>query len=243
MSGYVWQGRPDRRRVIMSGAAMPMLALSGLTAASLGLSGCATGIGGFSLVEAIRRLLSRSSQQAFAMLLQPGGFYDNEVARIALPQQLSARTGLLQTVLGSAPVRERLARSLNSVAERGAERAAPIITDAITSISVADALSIVRGGPTAATGLLEQSLGGGLISAMFPAVGDGLRLAQNDVVGQALRAVSGYDVASLARDVTDGANRGIWRAIGAEETSIRANPQATNDPLLTGVFGVASRIS
>ena len=45
------------------------------------------------------------------------------------------------------------------------------------------------------------------------------------------------------RDVTDGVNRGIWRAIGVEETSIRANPQATNDPLLIGVFGVAGRIS
>jgi Protein of unknown function (DUF4197) len=55
--------------------------------------------------------------------------------------------------------------------------------------------------------------------------------------------VSGYDVASLARDVTDGANRGIWRAIGVEETAIRANPQATNDPVLIGVFGLAGRVS
>ena len=140
-------------------------------------------------------------------------------------------------------MRERLARSLNSVAERGAERAAPIITDAITGISVADAMSIVRGGPTAATQLLEGSIGTALVSAMFPAVGDGLRLAQNDVVGQALRAVSGYDVAALARDVTDGANRGIWRAIGAEESAIRANPQATRDPVLIGVFGLAGRVS
>ncbi|MEQ1726179.1 MAG: DUF4197 domain-containing protein [Sphingopyxis sp.] len=225
----------NRRTLLAAGASIPLVALSG----------CASMGGSFSLVEAIQRLLSLSSQRAFAQLLTPGGFYDSSVARIALPGQFASGGSLLAQVLGSAPVRERLARSLNSVAERGAERAAPIITDAITSISIADAVSIVRGvgGPAAATALLEQQLGGGLVSAMFPAVGDALRLASNDVVGQALRAVSGYDIAGLARDVTDGANRGIWRAIGAEESAIRANPQATNDPLLIGVFGLAGAAS
>ncbi|MEK6542687.1 MAG: DUF4197 domain-containing protein [Pseudomonadota bacterium] len=220
----------NRRFLLAAGASVPLLSLSA----------CASMGGGFSLVEAIRRLLTLSSQRAFAALLQPGGFYDHSLARIALPAQFAGGGSLISQVLGSAPVRERLARSLNSVAERGAERAAPIITDAITSISIADAVSIVRGvsGPAAATALLEQQLGGGLVSAMFPAVGDALRLTQNDIVGQALRVVSGYDIAGLARDVTDGANSGIWRAISAEESAIRANPQATNDPLLIAVFGL-----
>ncbi len=223
----------NRRTIILTAAALPVLTLPG----------CAGGLGGFSLVDAIRRLLSLSSQRAFASLLQPGGFYDSSVARIALPERIAGNTGgLLQTVLGSAPVRERLSRTLNSVAERGAERAAPIVTNAITSIDIADALAIVRGGPTAATSMLEGALGTTIVSAMFPAVGDGLRLAQNDVVAQVLRSVSGYDVAALARDVTDGANRGLWRAIGAEESAIRANPSATGDPVLTSVFGVAGRI-
>ncbi|MEQ1509581.1 MAG: DUF4197 domain-containing protein [Sphingopyxis sp.] len=221
----------DRRFLLAAGASVPLLALSG----------CASMGGGFSLVDAIRRLLTLSSQRAFATLLQPNGFYDSSIARIALPGQFASGGSILSQLLGSAPVRERLTRSLNNVAERGAERAAPIITDAITSISIADAASIVRGvgGSNAATALLEQQLGSGLISAMFPVVGDALRLASNDIVGQALRAVSGYDIAGLARDVTDGANRGIWRAIGAEESAIRANPGATNDPLLMGVFGLA----
>lgn len=218
----------SRRLVLAAGVSVPLLSLSA----------CASMGGGFSLVEAIRRLLTLSSQRAFAALLQPGGFYDHSLARIALPAQFAGGGSLISQVLGSAPVRERLARSLNSVAERGAERAAPIITDAITSISIADAISIVRGGSSAATALLEQQLGNGLISAMFPAVGDALRITSDDVVARALRAVSGYDIAGLARDVTDGANRGIWRAISAEESAIRANPQATNDPLLIAVFGL-----
>lgn len=216
-----------------------MLLASGVSVSLLALSGCATTGGGFTLIEAIRRLLSLSSQRAFAALLQPGGFYDSQIARIALPAQFASGGGLLSQVLGSAPVRERLARSLNSVAERGATRAAPIIADAITSVSISDAIGIVRGGPQAATALLEQQMGGGLINAMFPAIGDALRLASDDTIARALRAVSGYDIAGLARDVTDGANRGIWRAIGNEEAAIRANPGATNDPLLIAVFGLA----
>lgn len=219
----------DRRFVVGGAAILPLLALPG----------CATTGGGFSLVEAIRRLLSLSSQRAFATLLQPGGFYDSSVARIELPQQLTANTNLLARILTTSAVRERVARTLNGFAERGAERAAPIIADAITSISVADALAIVRGGPSAATALLEQSLAGGLIGAMFPVVGDAMRIANDATISRALAALTGYDIASLARDVTGGADRGIWRAIGTEEAAIRADPQSTGDPVLTAVFGLA----
>ncbi|MFM6852575.1 MAG: DUF4197 domain-containing protein [Sphingopyxis sp.] len=233
----------DRRRLMARAPALALLTLPGVALPALALGGCAGmgGLGGVSLVQAIQRLLSLSSQRAFAALLQPGGFYDNQVARIALPARLAGGGGLLTQLLSTAAVRDRLARSLNSAAERGAERAAPVVATAITSLSVADAMAIVRGGPTAATALLEGQLGSGLISAMFPGIGDALRLTSDDVVSRALRAATGYDVANLARDVADGANRGIWNAMGVEEGRIRANPQSTNDPLLIGVFGLAAR--
>lgn len=218
------------RRAVMAGAATLPLIL---------LPGCATTGGGLSLVEAIRRLLTLSSQRAFAALLQPGGFYDNSVARIPLPSQFTATSGIVGQLLATGAVRDRLGRILNGVAERGAERAAPVIAAAITSFSITDALGVVRGGSTAATNLLQGQLGSNVIGAMFPAVGDALRIVSDDIVARALRAASGYDIASLARDVTDSANQGIWRAIGAEEAAIRSDPQATGDPLLTAVFGLA----
>jgi hypothetical protein len=222
----------NRRTIIGGAALLPLLALPG----------CATGVGGFSLAEAIERLLSLSAQRAFATLLQPGGFYDSQVARVALPERFARGGSILTQLLATQAVRGRLERTLNSVAERGAERAAPIVTQAISTITVADALSIVRGGPSAATALLEGQIGGGLVNAMFPAVGDALRIANDDALARALRAATGYDIAGLARDVADGANRGIWRAIGAEEAAIRANPQATGDPLLIGVFALAGGV-
>jgi len=232
MTGISLQSGVNRRSVVRIGALAPLLTMPLL-------AGCAAGPGGFNLTEAIRRMLTLSSQRAFAMLLQPNGFYDSQIARIDLPAQFASGGGVLRQLLTTQAVRDRLARSLNSAAERGAERAAPVITQAISSITVADAMSVLRGGSGAATALLEQSLAGGLVNQMFPAVGDALRIASDDVVSRALRAATGYDVASLARDVSDGANRGIWRAIAAEEANIRANPQATNDPLLIAVLALA----
>ncbi len=49
-----------RRSLIGAGLALPLLTLPG----------CAAGIGGFSLEGAIRRLLTVSSQRAFAQLVQ-----------------------------------------------------------------------------------------------------------------------------------------------------------------------------
>jgi hypothetical protein len=222
---------PSRRSIVTGVALAPLLALPG----------CAGGLGGFSLVEAIQRLLTLSSQRAFASLLQPGGFYDNQAARIPLPSRIADDRSVLTRVLTSGPVRDRLGRELNRAAERGAERAAPVVTDAIRSISVADAMGVIRGGGRAATSLLEGQVGTGLINAMFPAVGDALRLAQEPLVGQVLGRLTGYDIASLATDVTQEANRAIWNGIGIEEEGIRRNPSATNDPVLIGVFGLAGR--
>jgi hypothetical protein len=220
----------DRRTLIATAALAPLLALPG----------CATTGGGFNLVEAIRRLLGLSAQRAFASLLQENGFLDSAVARINVPDALGGvrATGIVSAILNSGAFRDRLARQLNRAAEKGAALAAPLVTDAITSLSVADALSVVRGGPTAATDVLRGVLGERLIETMIPGIGGGLRLFDSQVVTQALKQVTQIDFAGLRDDVTRKASDGIYRAIGTEEAAIRANPSATGDPLLMAVFAL-----
>ncbi len=218
------------RRTLLSGLALaPVLALPG----------CAS-LPGFSLTDAIRELLTLSSQRAFALLLQPGGFYDSQVARIDLPPQLGGdgASSIVARVLLTGAFKTRLTKQINSAARDGAERAAPLVSDAIRSISIADAAAIVRGGPTAATDLLERSMGRSLVGAMFPSVDQGLRLADNAVVTEALRAATGIDFRGLVQDVSDRTHDAIYRAIGKEEAAIRANPRETASPLLTAVFGL-----
>jgi hypothetical protein len=219
----------DRRQLLLAGAA----------SAALVLPGCSS-LPGFSLVDAIRRLLGRASQNAFALLLQPGGFYDSNVARLALPDRFggAAGTGLVSVVLQSRQFRDKLQRQLNRAAEKGAERAAPLVAEAVRNVSIEAADAIVRGGPQAATGFLRGKMGPALVEAMLPGIADGLRLFDDQVISQAIKSVAGFDVSALAGDINRKADNAIWAAIGLEEANIRANPQATNDPLLIGVFGL-----
>lgn len=221
----------DRRR---------LLGVLGAGAAILVVPGCA-GIGGaLSLDEVVRRLLMRSADSAFALLLQPGGYYDSEVARITLPEQLggSGVGALAGAILRSGPVRQELLRTANDAAYEGAQRAAPIVTDTIRSLSFQDANAIIRGGPTAATDLLQARLGVGLIEAMLPEIGGALQVLNDGAVSAALRGVTGFDFAAFRNDVGRKAAAGIYALMGQEEARIRRDPRSTRDPVLIGAFGL-----
>lgn len=220
----------SRRTLIGSSALLALFALPG----------CATSIGSLNLAEAIRRLLTISSQRAFALLMEPNGFYDSQIAQIAVPPQLGGpgASNIILRSLGSTLIRDRLHRQINRAAEVGAARAAPVVSDAIRGVSIADALGVIRGGPTAATDLLQNAMGDALFTAMVPGVGQGLNQFDNAIVTQALRLATGIDIAGLRDEVSRKGAQAIYRAIGAEEAAIRANPGSAKDPLLLAVLGV-----
>lgn len=221
---------PNRRNLLSAGL------LGGLFI----FSGCAT-LPGFSFTDAIRRLMTLSSQRAFAQLLTPGGFYDDQLTRIALPEQLggAGSASLLSAILRSDAFRTQLQTQINSAAEKGAERAAPYVADSIKTVGIEGAQQIIRGGPSAATAFLRGNIGDNLIGIMAPGVADGLALFDNDIIARAVNSVAGFDVGQLGRDISTKAGNSIWAAMAREEANIRANPRATNDPLLIGIFGLA----
>lgn len=210
------------RRAFLAGAAATTV---------LVLPGCSS-LGGISLVDAVRRLLERSAGGALARLTAPGGFWDNQLARLDLPEVFGSRGNVIEGILTSAVFKNRLQRSLNNVAEAGARRAAPIITDTVRTIGIDNAVALIKGGPTAATGFLRNAMAGSLIEAMVPALGDGLKIAQDPIVGQAIAALTGVDVNGVARSLSGKVDDAIWGEIGREESAIRANPKSTNDAVL-----------
>ena len=176
------------------------------------------------LKPAIRRLLTLSSQRAFARLLTDEGFFRDDVARIQPPPQLggSAVTAALAVALGTRAVQDRLLRVVNAAALEGAERAAPVVYESIRDMTITDALSIVRGGPTAATDYLARSMGERIFDSIFPGVGEALRLAENGVIQRALQYATGINFPGLQADVTRKTAAALYRAIGREEAAIRA---------------------
>lgn len=194
--------------------------------------------GQISFTEAVRRLLLLSSQRAFVRLTAPGGYWDQQVARIGLSGFLGSRGGVVASILTSPLFKSRLEGAFADVAEEGATRAAPLVADAVRTVGIANAVAILRGGPTAATAFLRGEMGVSLVEAMVPEVGEALRIADEPLVGQLLSALTGVDVSTVARDFSGRVDDAIWNEIGVEEAAIRANPRATNDPLLIGAFGL-----
>ncbi len=222
----------DRRRLLGWAALLPVAALAG----------CAAGPRGYSIEEGVRRLLTLSSQRAFARLLQPGGFYEDELARIAPPDSLGQIAGagklgvMLNSLLRSQAVRRRIALALNDIAGKAADRAAPIVMQAIDGLSPADALRVLRAGPHAATDLLQQRIGDRVIEVMLPELAGLLRSDLLRAMSAAYAETSGIDYLELGRTIATQATDGIFRVIGREEAAIRADPLATRDPVLIALL-------
>ena len=217
--------------------------LGGLTAggAGLALSGCA-GLPGFSLVDAVQRILFLSSDRAFSRMLNSGGFWDNRVASLGLNNLLGTRGDILSSILTSALFKNRLQDALGDVAYEGAERAAPLVTEAVRTIGIRNAIDLVNGGPTAATGFLRNSMGMSLVEAMVPELGNAMRVASDPLVGQLVSALTGVNFTNATNRFATNLDDTIWREIGVEEAAIRRDPQSTRDPLIIGVFGAGSRL-
>ncbi len=221
---------PLGRRAFLGGA---------LASSALAVSGCQS-FGGFGLVDAIRRLLFLSSERAFARLLQPDGFWDDAVAEIGVNELLGVRGGGVASLLTSTVFKNRLEDAFADIAIEGAERAAPLVADAVRVIGIENAAALVRGGPTAATGFLRAEMGGSLVEAMVPELGDAIRIAQEPLVAQLLTEVAGIDFGTAASRLSGKIDAAIWNEIGVEEAAIRRDPGATNDPVLIGIFAAGS---
>jgi len=224
---------PTRRALIAGAAGAGALLL---------MPGCASTGGGFSMVEAVRRMLLLASENAFARLTAPGGFWDEQVARIGLNQLMGTRGDVLSRILTSSLVKDRLEERFASLAIEASFRAAPVVTDAVRVIGFENAIDLVRGGPTAASTFLRAEMGSVLIDAMVPELGEAIRLSNDPLIGQTIGALTGVNPGDVASRIGREVDNAVWGEIAREEAAIRANPQATRDPLLIGVFGVTGRI-
>ena len=212
-----------------------VLAGSLAAATALALPGCAT-YPQISFTEAVRRLLVLSSERAFVRLTAPGGYWDQQVARVGLDQYFGTRGNVLANILTSALFKSRLEDAVADIAVDASYRAAPVVADTVRTIGLANAMALVRGGPTAATTFLRQQMGEQLVLAMLPEIGDALRVAEDPLVSQLVSGLTGVDFGSVTRRFAAEVDNVIWGEIGNEEAAIRADPASTRDPVLIGVF-------
>ncbi|MEO7152010.1 MAG: DUF4197 domain-containing protein [Burkholderiaceae bacterium] len=190
----------------------------------------------------VRAALDRGATAAVAQLGRPDGFLGNPKVRIALPGFLESGAKLLR-MSGQGGKLDELVTAMNRAAESAVPQAAPLLRNAVKSMSVEDALRIVRGGDTAVTDFFAGKTREPLSVQFLPIVTRATERASlaskyNAVAGKA----SGFGLvkredANLEHYVTGKALDGLYTLIGEEERKIRRDPVGTGSALLKRVFG------
>jgi Protein of unknown function (DUF4197) len=200
---------------------------------------------GFTESEAakgIRSALERGAEAAVQSLGRADGFLGNPKVRIPLPGVLNEAAKLLK-VTGQQKRVDELITAMNRAAEAAVPQARALLISTAKSISVDDAIRIVRGGDNSVTdyfaGKTRAPLGEKFLPIVTKAT-ERVALADkfNAVAGQAakLGLLKGDD-ANIQRYVTGKSLDGLYLMIGEEERNIRRDPVGTGSALLRKVFG------
>ncbi|MGE3143601.1 MAG: DUF4197 domain-containing protein [Hyphomonadaceae bacterium] len=202
-------------------------------------------LGGLTQGEAsrgVREALSVAAVYATDRLGRRDGFFADSRVHIPLPGVLGRTQQGLRGLGLSAPLDDVELR-MNRAAEAAMPQAKSIFLTVVRSITIADALEIVRGGDTAATAFLQDRSTPRLTTLLTPPMrrtlqGSGAFTALDSVAG---RYGAGAASTSLRNDVTrfavEKALSGAFAYIGDKERAIRRDPIGAGSDLLRRVFG------
>jgi hypothetical protein len=211
-------------------------------AALLAQAADAFALGETEAASGVRAALERGADGAVAMLGRPGGFLDNPQVRIPLPGGLNKAASVLRAI-GQEQRVDDLIAAMNRAAEQAVPAAKPLLLNAVRTMSVEDAVNIVRGGDTSVTDFFAAKTRAPLGEKFLPIVSAETRkvsLAEKyDAVaskGSMFGLIRPED-ASVEQYVTRKALDGLFLMIGQEERKIRADPVATGSAILKAVFG------
>ncbi len=208
------------------GAAMPARALSEGDAAS-----------------GVRAALERGANAAVSTLGRSDGFLGNPKVRIELPGFLKDAAKLLKAT-GQGKRIDELVTAMNRAAEAAVPEAKTLLVAAVKTLSVEDAVKIVRGGDTSVTDFFSTKTRQPIGQKFVPIV---TRATEKVSLVKKYDAVAGKaagmglikkEDADLKSYVTGRALDGLYFMIGEEEKKIRKDPVATGSAILKKVFGV-----
>ncbi|MGB0908278.1 MAG: DUF4197 domain-containing protein [Maricaulaceae bacterium] len=242
----------QQRRKILTG-------LGALGLGSLSLGGCASidtaALGDIlnsgllsesDAAKGIRAALSNGVGQAISTVSRDGGFLNDALIHIPLPAALKdVKTAL--SVIGAQGLMSDLEVKLNRGAEAAAPIAKDIFLDAVTGLSIADAVGIVRGADNAATTYLKDRTTPRLTALFNPIMENALSqtgaLQIFDQMSSQLTSVPfapqlGADARqSLMDHGVKYALGGVFHYIAEEERQIREDPSKRTSDILRRVFG------
>lgn len=192
------------------------------------------------IVSGLKEALSLGAEKSGDKLSKTDGFFKDAAVKILLPKQVQDIESKMR-MLGMGKLVDNAVLSMNRAAEDASKAAAPIFLSAIKKMTVTDALNILRGTDTAATGYLRKSTTPELIASFKPVIEASLKKVDatkywTDIFTTYNRFSSNHVDTDINSYVTTQALNGLFYYVAQEEVNIRKNPAGRVTDILKKVF-------
>jgi hypothetical protein len=193
------------------------------------------------IASGLKEALTVGAQNSSNQLSAVDGFFKDAAIKILLPPEAQKVEKTLRDI-GMGSLVDKAILSVNRAAEDASKSAAPIFINAIKSMTIDDAIGILKGGNFAATNYLKTKTTSSLIDAFKPVIEQSLSKVGatkywSDVFTTYNKFATNKINPDLSGFVTGKAVDGIFYQVGLEEQKIRKDPVARVSDLLKKVFG------
>lgn len=213
------------------------------------------------VVSGLKEALKVGTDSAVTRLSRNNGFYGDKLVQIGLPKEADViAKNIAKVPLLGDKVLEETRKLINRAAEDAAKEAAPIFKNAITTMSITDAVGILKGNDSAATHYLRGKTFNQLKQAFMPKIKASLgkNIVSNVSAESAYKSlIDKYNTAakipfsgleqvktnSLSQYVTRRALNGLFVKVALQEKLIRQDPKARVTDILKKVFDENNRNS
>ena len=199
------------------------------------------GLSSLDISNGLKQALELGVSQGGDLLSKKNGYYDNNLVKILLPEQLQKVDKTLRQI-GLGSLADQGIKLLNTAAEDAVNEAKPIFINAIKNLTFSDAAAILAGNKDAATQYLQKTTTSQLVNAFSPKIKASLdKVGANEIWSQIMSKYNAIPFvnqvnADLTGYVTEKAIDGLFLQVAKKEEDIRTNISARTTPLLQKVF-------
>ncbi|MEP6673861.1 MAG: DUF4197 domain-containing protein [Ferruginibacter sp.] len=205
--------------------------------------GIAQGVTESEAGQGIKEALSNGITKAVLQLNKEDGFFKDAVYKVLLPPDAKKVETTLRNV-GLGNMVDKAILQINRGAEDAVGYAKPIFADAIKSMTISDAIGLIKNGDTSATHFFRIKTTEKLIAAFLPVIKSSLDKVQaTKYYGDIVTKYNSFPTTfkkinpDLPNYVTEKTTNALFDQISKEEKNIRVNPVARTTDILKKVFG------
>jgi len=200
-------------------------------------------LGSGDIADGLKQALTIGAKKSADRLSAVDGFFKDAAVKILWPPEAQKVEKTLRNI-GMGQMVDNAILSMNRAAEDASKSAGQIFIDAIKSMSIGDAVGILRGSDTAATVYLKKTTTPQLTVSFKPVIDASLKKTDatkywKDVFDTYNKLPTTFKKVNpdLTAYATQKAIDGIFFYVAVEEKNIRKNPAAQATDLLKKVFG------